>query len=141
MARIEPMADASLPAIRARSSPGTAMAARMPMIATTMSSSISVKPSLFRISQRPIGVPPYRIPGEVLRRAPRPVEVAMGLLQDLRAGHVHADRRAREVLVNGSAVVRRKCAGARLAQARRRGRRMIGRLRRGVVAAVGRGKN
>jgi hypothetical protein len=46
--RIEPIADASLPAIRARSKPGMAMAAMMPMIATTISSSISVKPLLLR---------------------------------------------------------------------------------------------
>ena len=45
-ARSDPMADASLPAIRARSRPGTAIAAMMPMIATTISSSISVKPLL-----------------------------------------------------------------------------------------------
>ena len=47
MARIDPMADASLPDIRARSRPGTAIAAMMPMIATTISSSISVKPFWF----------------------------------------------------------------------------------------------
>jgi hypothetical protein len=46
IARSEPMADASLPAIRARRRPGTAIAAMMPMIATTISSSISVKPLL-----------------------------------------------------------------------------------------------
>ena len=44
MVRMEPMADASLPDIRARSRPGTAMAAMMPMMATTISSSMSVKP-------------------------------------------------------------------------------------------------
>src|SRR5213083_1603868 len=44
MARSDPMADASLPDMRARSRPGTAMAAMMPMIATTISSSINVKP-------------------------------------------------------------------------------------------------
>ena len=44
IARREPIADASLPEMRARSSPGTAMAAMMPMIATTIRSSISVKP-------------------------------------------------------------------------------------------------
>ena len=49
MARSEPIADASLPDIRARSRPGTAMAAMMPMMATTMSSSMSVKPLLLRI--------------------------------------------------------------------------------------------
>jgi hypothetical protein len=38
MARIDPIAEASLPDIRARSRPGTAIAAMMPMIATTMSS-------------------------------------------------------------------------------------------------------
>ena len=43
-ARSDPIADASLPDIRARSSPGTAIAAMMPMIATTISSSINVKP-------------------------------------------------------------------------------------------------
>ena len=47
MARIDPMADASLPDMRARSRPGTAIAAMMPMIATTISSSISVKPFWF----------------------------------------------------------------------------------------------
>ena len=47
MARIDPMADASLPDMRARSKPGTAIAAMMPMIATTISSSISVKPFWF----------------------------------------------------------------------------------------------
>jgi hypothetical protein len=49
IARSEPMADASLPDMRARSRPGTAMAAMMPMIATTISSSISVKPLVLRI--------------------------------------------------------------------------------------------
>src|SRR5262245_36123755 len=44
IARSEPMADASLPEIRARSRPGTAIAAMMPMIATTISSSMRVKP-------------------------------------------------------------------------------------------------
>ena len=44
MARIDPMADASLPDMRARSRPGTAIAAMMPMIATTINSSINVKP-------------------------------------------------------------------------------------------------
>ena len=44
IARIEPMAEDSLPDMRARSRPGTAMAAMMPMIATTISSSIRVKP-------------------------------------------------------------------------------------------------
>jgi len=73
---------------------------------------------------------------EVLRRAPPQPNAAIQLLQDLRAGHVHADRRAREVLVNGSAVVGRKCPGARLSEARRGGRRMVGRLRRRVVAGV-----
>src|SRR5258705_8678877 len=49
MARSEPMADASLPDMRARSSPGTAIAAMMPMIATTISSSIKVKPLELRM--------------------------------------------------------------------------------------------
>ena len=44
IARIEPMADASFPDMRARSNPGMATAAMIPMIATTMSSSMSVKP-------------------------------------------------------------------------------------------------
>ena len=48
MARSEPIADASLPEIRARNRPGTAIAAMMPMIATTISSSINVNPSCFR---------------------------------------------------------------------------------------------
>src|SRR2546430_1578897 len=42
------MADASLPDMRARNRPGTAIAAMMPMIATTISSSINVNPSCFR---------------------------------------------------------------------------------------------
>jgi hypothetical protein len=46
-ARIPPIADVSLPDIRARSRPGIAIAAMMPMIATTISSSISVNPSFF----------------------------------------------------------------------------------------------
>src|SRR3954451_19260228 len=49
IARSDPIADASLPDIRARSRPGTAIAAMMPMIATTISSSISVKPPEVRI--------------------------------------------------------------------------------------------
>src|SRR6185295_8576648 len=49
IARSEPIADASLPDMRARRRPGTAIAAMMPMIATTMSSSISVKPLFERI--------------------------------------------------------------------------------------------
>jgi len=44
MARIEPIAEASLPDIRARSNPGIAMAAMIPIIATTISSSMSVNP-------------------------------------------------------------------------------------------------
>src|SRR5262249_51732810 len=48
MARSDPMADASLPDIRARSRPGTAMAAMMPMMATTISNSINVKPLSLR---------------------------------------------------------------------------------------------
>src|SRR5207244_44891 len=48
IARSEPMADASLPEMRARSRPGTAMAAMMPMIATTISSSMRVKPFWLR---------------------------------------------------------------------------------------------
>src|SRR5438876_583012 len=43
------MAEASLPDMRARRRPGTAIAAMIPMMATTMSSSISVKPLVFRI--------------------------------------------------------------------------------------------
>ena len=42
------MADASLPDMRARSRPGTAIAAMIPMIATTISNSISVKPFWLR---------------------------------------------------------------------------------------------
>src|SRR6184192_902976 len=49
MARSDPIADASLPEMRARSRPGTAIAAMMPMIATTISSSIRVKPFWLRI--------------------------------------------------------------------------------------------
>src|SRR5213078_1718317 len=49
MARSDPMADASLPDMRARSRPGTAIAAMMPMIATTINSSIRVKPLELRI--------------------------------------------------------------------------------------------
>ena len=50
------MADVSLPVIRARSSPGTAMAAMMLMIATTISNSIKVKPrsDLFDMSLPPV---------------------------------------------------------------------------------------
>ncbi len=43
-ARSDPIADASLPDMRARNRPGTAIAAMMPMIATTISSSMRVKP-------------------------------------------------------------------------------------------------
>ena len=46
MARSDPIEEASFPDIRARSSPGTAMAAMMPMMATTMRSSMRVKPLL-----------------------------------------------------------------------------------------------
>src|SRR5256885_17190456 len=48
MARSDPIADASLPAMRARRRPGIAIAAMMPMIATTISSSIRVKPLALR---------------------------------------------------------------------------------------------
>src|SRR5688572_5640413 len=48
MARSEPIAEDSLPDMRARRRPGTAMAAMMPMIATTISSSISVNPFWLR---------------------------------------------------------------------------------------------
>src|SRR5437588_12599823 len=51
IARSEPRADASLPAILARSLPGIAIGAMMPMIATTMSSSISVKPLVLFITR------------------------------------------------------------------------------------------
>src|SRR5438874_8492447 len=44
MERSDPMVDASLPDMRARSRPGTAIDAMMPMIATTISSSTRVKP-------------------------------------------------------------------------------------------------
>src|SRR5262245_1454281 len=47
------MAEASLPDIRARRRPGTAIAAMMPMIATTISSSMRVKPFAFFISTTP----------------------------------------------------------------------------------------
>src|ERR1700730_2955398 len=49
MARTDPIAEASLPDMRARSRPGTAIAAMMPMIATTISSSMRVKPLVLRI--------------------------------------------------------------------------------------------
>src|SRR6185295_18751459 len=49
IARSEPIADASLPDMRARRRPGTAIAAMMPMIATTISSSMRVKPLESRI--------------------------------------------------------------------------------------------
>ena len=44
------IADVSLPVMRARKSPGTAIAAMMLMIATTISSSIRVKPCSFCLS-------------------------------------------------------------------------------------------
>src|SRR5947209_8385060 len=49
IARSDPIADASLPDMRARSRPGIAIAAIMPMIATTISSSMRVKPFALRI--------------------------------------------------------------------------------------------
>src|SRR5436190_23277355 len=49
IARSDPIAEASLPDIRARRRPGTAIAAMMPMIATTISNSMSVKPFAWRI--------------------------------------------------------------------------------------------
>src|SRR5229473_2827878 len=49
MARSDPIADASLPAMRARSRPGIAIAAMMPIIATTISNSMRVKPFELRI--------------------------------------------------------------------------------------------
>src|SRR5581483_4672349 len=49
IARSDPMAEASLPAMRARNRPGMAIAAMIPMMATTISNSISVKPLAFRI--------------------------------------------------------------------------------------------
>src|SRR6476620_1763613 len=48
MARMEPIAEASLPDILARRSPGIAIAAMIPMMATTISSSMSVKPFWLR---------------------------------------------------------------------------------------------
>src|SRR3954469_9208756 len=48
-ARSEPMAEASLPEMRARRRPGTAIAAMMPLIATTISNSMRVKPFCFRL--------------------------------------------------------------------------------------------
>jgi hypothetical protein len=47
MVRIEPTADASLAAMRARSKFGIAMAAMIKMIATTISNSINEKPFIF----------------------------------------------------------------------------------------------
>jgi hypothetical protein len=44
IARIDPIADASLPAMRERSSPGVAIAATTPMIPTTTISSSNVNP-------------------------------------------------------------------------------------------------
>src|SRR5438552_13814150 len=49
IARSDPIADASLPDMRARSRPGTAIAAMIPMIATTISSSMRVKPAELRM--------------------------------------------------------------------------------------------
>jgi hypothetical protein len=49
MVRIDPTADASFAAIRARNRFGIAMAAIIKMIATTISNSISENPSCFRI--------------------------------------------------------------------------------------------
>src|SRR5215831_15553633 len=54
VARSEPIADASLPEMRARSRPGTAIAAMMPMIATTINSSIRVKPLSLRMKNAPM---------------------------------------------------------------------------------------
>ena len=48
IARSDAIAHASLPEIRARTSPGMAMAEMIPMIATTISSSMSVKPCALR---------------------------------------------------------------------------------------------
>src|SRR5580704_12268715 len=50
IARSDPIADASLPDMRARSRPGTAIAAMMPMMATTINSSMRVKPLELRIA-------------------------------------------------------------------------------------------
>src|SRR3954447_19147597 len=71
IARSDPIADASLPDMRARSRPGTAIAAMMPMIATTISSSISVNPSCLRI---------FTVPPEVGCKKARPVS-GRGLLE------------------------------------------------------------
>src|SRR5262245_47093878 len=71
MVRMEPMAEASLPDMRARSRPGTAIAAMMPMIATTIRSSIRVKPSDFRIfihSPWLRRLLPYELTGFLLRQ-------------------------------------------------------------------------
>src|SRR5438309_4527877 len=54
MVRMEPTADDSLAAMRARSKFGIAIAAIIRMIATTISSSISEKPFCFRISFFPL---------------------------------------------------------------------------------------
>src|SRR5262245_57284036 len=102
------MAEASLPDIRARSRPGTAIAARMPMIATTMSSSIRVKPSFFRISSAHFWGAVIQNTGRGARRAPLPAYGSQALLQDLRRRHGDGDRRPCEVLVNRAAVVGRK---------------------------------
>ena len=70
-ARIEPMAEASLPDIRARSRPGIAIAAMMPMIATTISSSMRVKPLVSRIFMS--GTPSRKYcPDPVVRILPPP---------------------------------------------------------------------
>src|SRR4051812_36159878 len=79
MARSEPIADASLPDIRARSNPGTAIAAMMPIIATTISSSIRVKPLESRIF---ISVSPEKVAGGLTRP---------GFVSGERASHLSND--------------------------------------------------
>src|SRR4051794_8348039 len=116
IARSDPIADASLPDWRARSRPGTAMAAMMPMIATTMSSSISVNPSFFfrRIMDRVSCF--YRVDWLLDERGQR------------RRNRIRHGRGV--VVINGPAVIARKRARARLATADRVGTDEIHRARR-----------
>src|SRR5438045_1819418 len=106
MARMEPMADASLPDMRARMSPGTAIAAMIAMIEMTSRSSISVNPR----------------------------SACLVLIDASFGSHVLRNSRAREVLVDRAAVVRAERARARLTLRLRVRFGVVGRLRRAAVA-------
>src|ERR1700752_2358164 len=130
------MADASFPAMRARSRPGMAIAEMMPMIMITSNSSMRVNPSFPGIFFTDTSIT-HSPETNTERSTYGPLSMSsrrLCLLENRRAGHRRRDHDTGEVLIDGAAVVGRERARAGLARGRRRRRGVIGRLRRRVVA-------